>query len=96
MTRRFSAQFRNGVLVPNVSVTLPENQNLDVVVDDVPIMPQRTDLPRYDDPNDPMPAGGVELVDWWRRHKLPMDPIIGERIARSKAYGYYEEPDDDS
>ena len=95
MTRTFQARFANGVLVPSEKVELPMDRELTVTVDE-PAIPANGKIPRYDDPNDPMPAGGVELVDWWARHALPIDPVIGEKIAQAKAYAYYEEPDDDA
>jgi hypothetical protein len=95
MTRTFHARFANGVLVPSERVDLPVDKELTVTVDEP--LPQRgREIPRYDDPNDPMPEGGLAMLEWWARHRLPIDPAAAERIAQSKAYGYYEEPDDDA
>ncbi len=97
MTRRFSAHFRNGVLVPDEKVELPENRTLAFIVEEAMDTTQAPlQQPVFDDPLDPKPAGGVELVDWWGRHRLQIDPVIGDKIARAKAYAYYEEPDDES
>lgn len=100
MTRRFTAHFTNGVIVPDEILELPQNSRITVTVEDAevetPVRAPLSGLPRFDDPMDPMPPGGVEMVDWWRRHALPIDPIIGRKIAQAKAYEYDEEPDDDS
>ena len=96
MTRRFNAHFKNGVLVPDEVVDLPEGQVLSVVVDEEPVMPARGATPRHDDPNDPRPEGGVELVEWWARHRLQAPPGVTDKIARSKYYEYYEEEPDDN
>ena len=86
------------MFVPNYPIELPEHKEVTVTLnDDEPVgsaMPAA--LPRYDDPSDPMPEGGVALVEWWSRHRLQIDPVIGDKIARSKAYGFNEEPDDES
>ncbi len=62
-----SARFENGVFVPEEKVALAEHQRVTLRV-------STKVLPRYDDPNDPRPAGGVELVDWWARHRLQASP----------------------
>jgi hypothetical protein len=62
-----NARFENGVLVPEGKVPLKEHQRVTLRISpDV--------LPRYDDPNDPRPASGVELVEWWARHRLQVTP----------------------
>lgn len=96
MTRTFQARFANGVLVPSEKVELPLDKELTVTVDEPAVSSNGVVIPRYDDPSDPMPEGGMALLDWWARHRLPIDPVMGEKIAQSKAYGYYEEPDDDA
>jgi hypothetical protein len=96
MTRRFNAHFANGVIVPDEKVELPYNTALTVTVEESSVASPVRNFPRVDDPSDPMPKGGAELIDWWRRHALPIDPVIGERIAQAKEYAHYEEPDDDA
>jgi len=96
MTIHFNAHFQNGVLIPDEEINLPVDRTLSVSVDEASGTAPAQNLPRYDDPRDPMPEGGLELVNWWASHRLPIDPDIGDKIARAKAYGYYEEPDDDS
>jgi hypothetical protein len=96
MTKRFQAHFENGVLVPEGNVELPSNRTLTVYVDEGESSAIPGAMPRFDDPADPMPRGGTELVEWWRRHSLPIDPAEGDRIARSKAYSFFGGSDNES
>jgi hypothetical protein len=82
MTRRFHVTFENGVLVPEEKMNFSERQKLTILVDE-------------DFPDDPPPQGGVGLVDWQARHRLKIDPQMAHKIALSKAYEYYEEPEDE-
>jgi AF2212-like len=65
------ARFENGVFVPEGKVELAEHQRVTLRI-------SPNALPRYDDPNDPRPAGGVELADWWARHRLEVTPDIAK------------------
>jgi hypothetical protein len=96
MTKHFYAHFENGVLVPKGRVELPERRMLSIMVEEDAVDAGAEGTPRYDDPADPMPAGGVELVDWWRRHAIAIDAAEGDRIARSKAYSFAGGADDDT
>ena len=73
------ARFENGVFVPEGKVQLEEHQRVTLRISPQP-------LPRYDDPHDPRPAGGVELVDWWARHRLQIDPEIARAIAEDPEF----------
>jgi hypothetical protein len=59
----FHARFENGVLVPEEKLDLEEHQRVTLRLNPHP-------LPRYDDPNDPRPEGGMELHRWWQRHRI--------------------------
>jgi hypothetical protein len=63
LTVEVPARYENGVFVPEAKVELAEHQRVTLR-----ISPKV--LPRYDDPDDPRPVGGVELADWWTRHRL--------------------------
>src|SRR5689334_18587017 len=101
MTRRFQAHFENGVIVPDEKVDFREKEKLTLEVTAVksPAANETSGATptNFDDPNDPRPEGGVELVEWWSRHQIPAPPGVADRIARSKYYEYnQEEPDDDA
>ncbi len=81
MTRRIQVTYENGVLVPQEKINFPEHQCITITLDEA-------------FPDDPMPAGGVELVDWQARHRVQMDAKLAEKIIHSKAYEYYEEADE--
>ncbi len=82
MTRRIQVTFENGVFVPQEKVEFAEHQRITIMLDEM-------------FPEDPMPSGGVELIDWQARHRIKIDPKMAEKIIHSKAYEYYEEPDDE-
>ena len=86
MTRRFNAHFRNGVLIPDEKVELPENRTLTISVDEVSNHAPQVEHPRHEDPNDPMPEGGVELCAWWTRHRIQIDPAIAREIAENPEF----------
>jgi hypothetical protein len=68
-----------------------------VTVEEAVAAPATAGLPRYDDPNDPLPPGGVALVEWWRRHRFPgPDAAALERVAQGAEYGLHAEPNDDA
>ncbi len=96
MTIQFQAHYQNGVLVPDEKVELPEHRPLTITVSESSAERLPAATPgRVDDPADPRPEGGVDLIDWWARHRLQIDPAMLDRIVRSKAYTHYEEPDDE-
>src|SRR2546423_1579047 len=66
-----NARFENGVLVLEGKVPLEDHQRVTLRI-------SPTVLPRYDDPKDPRPAGGIELADWWARHRLQVTPDIAK------------------
>jgi hypothetical protein len=74
MTREFHVRFANGVLIPSEKVELPLDRELTVRIVDADIATIAGDGPRYDDPDDPRPEGGVALADWWTRHRLQVSP----------------------
>jgi hypothetical protein len=86
MTRTFHARYANGVLVPTGNVELPVNTDLAVTVDEVEARVSSVEMPRYDDPNDPRPAGGMALHEWWERHRIQLDPKTAQAIAESDIY----------
>ncbi|HVS70215.1 MAG TPA: hypothetical protein VHQ47_03055 [Phycisphaerae bacterium] len=96
MTRRFRAHFANGVLVPHEKLELPADLELTVTVDSPEAQRPAVEMPRFDDPNDPMPEDGAALIDWWARHRLPVGPEIGDKIARSPGYDRFGEGEDDA
>jgi hypothetical protein len=82
MTRRIQVTVENGAFVPVEDTGFPEHKKLTIMIDE-------------NFPDDPPPESGVELVDWVARHRIRIDPKMAHKIALSKAYAYYEEPDDD-
>jgi predicted DNA-binding antitoxin AbrB/MazE fold protein len=84
MTVQIMAHFENGVFVPDEMVNLPEHQRVTVHVEDG----KKRDVAvrSFDDPNDPRPAGGPELVDWWARHRIVIDPETAREIAENPEF----------
>lgn len=82
MTRRIQVKFENGVLVPQEKISFPEHQDFTVILDD-------------QFPKDPAPDGGLELLEWFSRHRIELDPQQAQHIAESAEY-IDQEPDDAS
>ena len=61
MTRRIDVVFENGVLVPRDKLEFPEHQQLTLLLDEA-------------FPSDPPPEEGLELLDWFSRHRIVIDP----------------------
>jgi hypothetical protein len=98
MTIELNARFENGVFVPEGKVALAEHQRVTLVVkEEVAPVAAPAEERWWDDPNDPMPAGGMALLEWWDRHRLQgLDPETMDRIARGKEYDILGELEDDS
>lgn len=82
------ARFENGVFVPEVKVDLPAHKRVQVVIPDEPSAAAGAPTERpWDDPNDPMPSGGVALLEWWDRHRLTgLSPEVVRDLAESDEY----------
>jgi hypothetical protein len=80
MTRRIHVKFQHGVLIPVERLELSENQEVTILLDD-----------RF--PSDPVPEGGIDLLHWFARNRIQLDPDVIRDFAESPEH-LDQEPDD--
>jgi hypothetical protein len=92
MTMQIHASIKDGKLIPQAPISLPDADDVLVTISEPPgIEPAPT---MRDDPRDPCPEGGLPLLEWFSRHRVCLDPDVLRDIIESDEY-LDQEPDDE-
>ena len=92
MVMQIHARVKDGVLVPNVPISLPDQDDVIVTISTPVAGMPATEI--RDDPNDPCPEGGLALLEWFGRHRVTLDPDLLRDIIESNDY-LDQEPEDE-